>query len=231
MNKILENLQDDLRESIPAMDFHMHTAWTDGKHSSQQMIDECNKKSLKQVLFSEHARQSSGDWFGDFATEIRSLIGDCKAYVGCEVKVLDFEGNIDATDFIVEQCDLVMASVHRFPGEKGIVKDFKDTDPEVAVDTEFRLMIAVLENNKVDILGHPFGMSYNRFKQPPSQRLIEDVIKKAAKEGIAFEINSRYHQNSKQLLDLCRKYNAPISLGSNAHSIEEVGRIVEQLKH
>ena len=39
--------------------------------------------------------------------------------VGTEVKIKDFDGNLDINKSIRKKCDLVMASVHRFPGEKG----------------------------------------------------------------------------------------------------------------
>ncbi len=195
------------------------------------MYNAALENDLKFILFSEHARQQSEDWFPKFAEEIRSLPTEkCKSYVGCEVKVLDFEGNIDATKVIIDSCDLVMASVHRFPGEKGNVKDFRDTDPLIAVETEFKLSMAVLDNPDVDILGHPFGMSYRRFSQNPTDNMIKELIKKCAATNVAFELNSRYHDRIDEFLLWCNELGAPISLGSNAHKVSEVGEIKRKLK-
>lgn len=45
-----------------------------------------------------------------------------------------------------------------------------------------------------------------------------------------FEINSHYHSEVKWLLKTCIKYNTKVSLGSNAHSVKEVGQIYKLIK-
>lgn len=227
----MQKRQEDISNNQFDFDFHLHTTWTDGANSSLEMHNSALENKLKNILFSEHARMKSEDWFPKFAEEIKALPTDeCRSFVGCEVKVLDFDGNIDATKKIIDSCDLVMASVHRFPGEKGNVKDFRDTDPSKAIEIEFELSMAVLENPDVDILGHPFGMSYRRFSQNPSDDLIREVIKKCAITDVAFELNSRYHDRINEFFQWCKELGAPISLGSNAHNISEVGEIKRKLK-
>jgi putative hydrolase len=229
--KILAPLQRSAADQPAPFDFHMHTNWTDGENSSLEMYQEAVRCGLKTILFSEHARKSS-DWFGKFAKEIRALpqLG-CVAHVGVEVKALDFEGNIDCSDQIVEECDLVMGSVHRFPGEEGIVKGARsELAPKEIVDTEFRLASAMLDNPTVDILGHAFGMCYRRFGiAPPRERFIA-LIEKAARTRVAFEVNAHYHPDPWFLIRACRDAGATISLGSNAHVRGEVGRILRVLR-
>lgn len=216
---------------IPRFDFHLHTTWTDGKNSVREMHEQAVASNLEYVLFSEHARKTSEEWFERFAREIRSLPSQgCQALVGVETKVEDFEGNIDCTDKILAHCDLVMASVHRFPDKKGAVRDFNDVSAEEAVETEFHLAEAVLDNEKVDILGHPFGMSYRRFGCVPSEEKIIALIRKAAKKRKAFEINCYYHPDPWKLIRWCQQYGAYFSLGSNAHEIGDVGRVIKVLE-
>lgn len=108
---------------VVAADFHMHTTWTDGNASVVDMHRAAIAAGLRTVLFSEHARASSGDWFGKFAAEVRALPAErCKALVGAEVKVLNAQGELDIADTVRRECSLVMASVHRFPGETDIRK-------------------------------------------------------------------------------------------------------------
>jgi putative hydrolase len=216
---------------MPAADFHMHTTWTDGKASAEQMHRAAIESGLRAILFSEHARSSSGDWFSKFASEVRALSHDkCRAYVGAEVKVLNAGGDLDICPEIRRECDLVMASVHRFPGETVIRKGKEAgyTDDE-AVTLEFELARAALRKGNFDILGHPFGMCYNRFKIAPPDRLIREIAIECARAGIAFEINARYHRNPKQLFDLCIDAGAPISLGSNSHSTTELSSLQRML--
>lgn len=226
----IANLQDFSSSHFPAFDFHIHTSWTDGANTPAEMHDEAVKCGLEVILFSEHGRKTSGDWFPEFAEEIRILPTDeCRALVGLEAKVEDFEGNIDTTDEILGSCDLVMASVHRFPGKDGKPIAFADVDPDEAVDIEFELAMSVLENPAIDILGHPFGMSYKRHKATPGESRLKEVIRKAARFEVAFEVNSRYHPDPWRLIELCKQAGAPISLGSNAHRVNEVGQIIRVL--
>ena len=218
-------------KNIPKIDFHLHTTWTDGADSVQAMYDRAIQEGLGMILFSEHARKNSGDWFFRFTQEVRSLpTTSCKALVGVETKVEDVDGNLDTTPEILSLCDLVMASVHRFPGEKGTVRGFGDVSREEAPETEFKLACAILKNPNVDILAHPFGMCYRRFDAPPPEELIKKLITETAKTGIAFEINTYYHPDPWKLIRWCQEAGARISLGSNAHEVNEVGRVIKILQ-
>ena len=219
---------DDCSASgVVAADFHMHTTWTDGNASVVDMHRAAIAAGLATILFSEHARASSGDWFSKFAAEVRALPADrCKALVGAEVKVLNARGELDIADAVRRECALVMASVHRFPGETDIGKGLEaGYTEEQAVGIEFELARAALRAGDFDILGHPFGMAYRRFGFTPPHGLIRELARECARAAIAFEVNARYHERPAEMIALCREEKAPISLGSNAHAPEEVGRI------
>jgi putative hydrolase len=230
-NNILKKYQDISKLNIPMFDYHMHTNWTDGINTSYEMYERASKLGLKSILFSEHARKSSEDWFYKFANEIRLLPKfPCQALVGVEAKIVDFEGNIDSTDKIIGECDLVMASVHRFPGETNMEKMCNEVDKNDAIKIELELSLGVLENDDVDILGHPFGMSLKRFGvTPPIENFVE-IIKKASTTGVAIEVNSHYHDNVWEIINLCKDYGTTISLGSNAHNVGSVGDINNTLR-
>jgi len=228
---MLSRFQNITKENIPKIDYHMHTVWTDGENTSLEMYNRAIQEGLNSILFSEHARKTSADWFLKFSDEIRSLPkSSCQALVGVETKVVDFDGAIDSVDQILEMCDLVMASIHRFPGEKDMKKMCSDIDKKEALKIELDLSLAVLENKKVDILGHPFGMSIRRFNIQPTEDDFKQIIKKAAETGIAIEVNSHYHDNPWEIINWCKEFGALISLGSNAHNVNKVGHINRILK-
>ena len=52
-----------------------------------------------------------------------------------------------------------------------------------------------------------------------------EVIRECAHANIAFEINAQYHPNPWELVHQCVDSGAPISLGSNAHQTDQVGRV------
>jgi len=229
---MLNLFQNITRSNIPKFDYHLHTNWTDGNNTVYEMYNKSITEGLESVLFSEHARRSSVDWFMSFANEVRLLPeSSCKALVGVEAKVLDCNGNIDSVDDILDLCDLVMASVHRFPNEEKIEKIMGNYNiKEDVIKVEKDLSLAVLENKKVNILGHPFGMSIRRFNTYPSEEDFKEIISQASKTGVAIEVNPYYHKNLWDLIRWCQDYNVLISLGSNAHKVSNVGwvnRILE----
>lgn len=216
--------------NLPRIDSHLHTSWTDGKATVEEVYRAAIASELATVLYSEHSRKASADWFPSFAAEVRALPSSpCKAYVGTEVKVESFNGEIDTVPAISELCDFVMASVHRFIDVDGRTLQFAETDPGEAVDLEFKLTWAVLANPQIDILGHMFGMCYRRFKVDPPDSKICALISRAAEFGVAVEINSHYHPNARKMVQWCRDLNAPITFGSNAHTLESVGEIMRIL--
>lgn len=215
---------------IPKTDCHLHTSWTDGEASVAEVYSAAVANGLDAILFSEHSRKTSTDWFKNFVSEVRSLpCSPCRAYVGTEVKVENRKGDIDTTAEISDCCDFIMASVHRLINSNDLTIQFEDANPEHVVDIEYDLTWAVLSNPQVDILGHMFGMSYRRFGEVPPDEMIRDLIARASEHGVAVEINSYYHPNALQMIRWCQEFDAQIAFGSNAHALNEVGAIMRQI--
>jgi histidinol phosphatase-like PHP family hydrolase len=227
----LQPFQKIAPASVPKIDFHMHTKWTDGANTVREMYDRAVAIGMETIAFSEHARSTSGDWFPDFVAEVRALPkSSCKALVGVETKVVDLSGNLDCAPAVLDACDVVLASVHRFPGEKGTVRGFGDVNPAEAADLEFNLAMAILTNKRVSVLAHPFGMCYRRYFVEPGEDRMRALIAKAAEARIAFEINCHYHPDPWKLIQWCQDAGALISLGSNSHDTATVGEIVRVLE-
>ena len=166
------------------------------------------EKKIEMVLFSEHSRKTSKGWFNKFVVEIKrnqKRIKNCKLFIGTEVKIKDFKGSLDLNNLIRKRCDYIMASVHRFPGEKGnIFKNKNIYSKKKAIEIEYKLQKCI-KNSKFDILGHPFGMSLKRFNAQPKWKLFQSLIKECNRNNKIFEINFHYHKNYKKLIDECIK--------------------------
>lgn len=226
---IFESRSLDL-DNLPMTDCHLHTSWTDGEDSVADVYSSAVANGLDTILYSEHSRKNSVDWFKSFADEVRALPSTpCRAYVGTEVKVETMSGDIDTTAAISDHCDFIMASVHRLINNSNETIQFVDANPEQAVDLEYALTWAVLPNPQVNILGHMFGMSYRRFSKVPPDEMIRGLIARAAEYGVAVEVNSYYHPNALQMVLWCQEFDARIAFGSNAHAQKEVGAIMRQL--
>ena len=59
--------------SLPRTDCHLHTCWTDGVGTCLEVYRTACEMKLDTILFSEHSRKTSTDWFSDFAAEVRAL--------------------------------------------------------------------------------------------------------------------------------------------------------------
>tara|TARA_Y100000996_G_C22485537_1_gene628063 strand:+ start:322 stop:1038 length:717 start_codon:yes stop_codon:yes gene_type:complete len=230
-NIFFKDIQRQLRQNIiPRVDLHNHTNWTDGNNTVEEMYIQAIKKKITTFLYSEHSRKESGEWFNKFHKQVKNLPeSKCKPLVGTEVKVLDFKGNIDLSKDIKKKCDLIMVSVHRFPGEKGNIKKKKlDLNKKEIIDIEYELSRSAIINSEFDILGHPFGMSLKRFKINPPMKLFESLMEYCKKYNKKFEINFNYHKFPKKILKACLKKNTLIALGSNSHKKSEIGNVLNE---
>jgi histidinol phosphatase-like PHP family hydrolase len=91
-------------------DYHIHTDFTDGKMSVEQIAQLHKEFPNITMAITEHIRKEpSYDWF-----TLRDTVKhfDKSILVGVEAKVLDEDGNLDCPDKIINQADIVLGSVH-----------------------------------------------------------------------------------------------------------------------
>jgi putative hydrolase len=202
---------------------HLHTDYTDGKASVGEVIRQAEALGLDEIAFTEHVRADS-TWFVEFAEEVRRQASesDVSVLVGAEVRITDFEGRLDITPEIREQCDIVLASVHRFPGANGRPRSFKDVPREEFADIEYRLARAFLERGGADVLAHPGGMSLRQLGAFPDE-YFRSLIQECRESGVAIEISSSYLVDLPGFLDLVAETDPLVSVGSDAHRLEEMG--------
>ncbi len=216
--------------SLPGVYAHLQTSRIDGKRTFAEVYARAVEFGLGAVLYSEHCLRTSTDWFPAFAAEVRVLpLEPCRAFVGTEVKVEFQNGDIDTVPAKTELCDYGMASVHRFPDTNGEAIPFSAVNTAEVVDREFALSWAALANPQLDIPGHMFEISYLRFYVVPSDDQIQALIERAAATSVAVEINTYYHPTPVQMIRWCQEFDALITLGPNAHELDNIGDNVRVL--
>jgi histidinol phosphatase-like PHP family hydrolase len=204
------------------VDYHMHTNLTDGTASITEMIAAANRAELKEILISEHVRHTSTYW-EDFARQVRdeSLDG-VKVYVGCEAKILDLNGTLDAPAAIAPLCDAVIGSVHSAPEENGTGGSWSKMDAVTARRIELDLALAIVRQSKAHIIGHPMGMTITKFRINPREELFK-IAEACRESGKAFELNPRYCIERDVHIEAAKAAGCKVSFGSDAHFIEAVG--------
>jgi DNA polymerase (family 10) len=197
---------DDIRGDV-----HMHTVETDGKNTIEEMIEAARARGYQYMAITDHSKNlAMANGLDDKRAEahIRRIraagkkYGDIRVLAGIEVDILA-DGDLDLSDSVLEQMDVVIASVHsHFNQEPARMTD--------------RLLRAV-ENPNTSILGHPTGRLLLR--RDSYQFDMEAVFRAAAKQYVAMELNA-YPER----LDLCdvhlrlaRKHGLKVVINTDSH--------------
>jgi putative hydrolase len=99
-------------------DWHVHSRWSnDAQGSIADYCRQARANGLRLIAFTEHVRRKIEFDFRQFSADVdaaRQAFPDLVILKGCEAKVLNVAGEIDASDHVLEQCDVVIGSFHSF---------------------------------------------------------------------------------------------------------------------
>jgi putative hydrolase len=220
----------DLQPHDINCDLQIHTTRTDGKADLESILQRAVEIKLDRIAITEHVRRDT-TWFGEFANEIRQARGKyaLEVLIGCEAKALDTLGGFDASDEIMEHCDIVLGSVHRFPNGEGGYIDYATLALEQFAQIEYELALGLLRTAPIDVLAHPGGM-YSRQHGDFPIDLMRELLKASLERGIAVEISTSYLRSLPPFLDLCREINPFVSIGSDVHRLAELGNCRDRLR-
>ncbi|HTY14232.1 MAG TPA: DNA polymerase/3'-5' exonuclease PolX [Methanoregulaceae archaeon] len=196
-------------------DLHVHTNWSDGFLTIADLAKRGEELGYEYLLCSDHSA-SLGITHGldeeklkDQGHEIELVNRNgsaCTILHGIEVDILS-NGKLGLPDQALADLDVVLASVH-----SGLKEDR---------DTISRRVIGAMENEHVDIVGHPTGRIIG--KRPGFEIDMPRIIDVAATTGTALECNA-----SPWRLDIDDMYVKPardrgalISVGTDSHQYDE----------
>jgi histidinol phosphatase-like PHP family hydrolase len=228
-NGLFRRYNDISREYIYT-DKHIHSKWSDGKAGIKQIIKKAEALCLNQLAITEHIRGDS-TYFSAYADDIKSIKTKLplKVYIGFEAKIKNFKGEIDAPQSVLKKAQIRIASVHRFPIGNSLYAPGR-FEKKICQQIELDLSIAALRKKSCNVLGHPGGMSLVTYGDFPLA-FFEKIISECRNNNIAFELNSTYHAGIYRKLEpLLRRYNPFVSLGSDAHKIEDICGWLKLLK-
>ena len=225
-------LFSELTKENSNIEMQVHTDWTDGKNSVEEMIFAASGKGLETFAFTEHARASSV-YFPKFKEKVRTLSSDfpnMRVLCGVEVKILNFSGDLDLAPEIESSAEIKLASVHSFPVAKNkrvMAGSFKFED---AANIERDLAVSAIKTGRADVLAHPGGMCCRFFSKFPLQHFKTIMI--ACKDyDVAFELNYAYHREViGDIIELLRAVDPPVSIGSDAHEVSSVGKARDMVR-
>lgn len=211
--------------SIPLGDLQMHTVWTDGRPTIQDYVTTAQELRLQAIAITEHVGYESA-WFPDFVNEVEIIRNPelpLELYHGAEVSVWDYDGTLKTSDEILEQAEIVIGVVHRYPNPRGGLLSFDGLGREEALELELRASESITQNKRVDIWGHPGGTFFRKFGAF-DVGLLAPAIRNAKAHDIVVEINAKYIWDMAGFFELLQEINPMVSIGSDAHGVEELAR-------
>ncbi|AGL01169.1 DNA polymerase/3'-5' exonuclease PolX [Desulfoscipio gibsoniae] len=201
-------------------DLHIHTSWSDGLGSIEEMALRAREKGYLYMAVTDHspslkiARGLSAERLMDQFETIRALNKQWEDFyilTGVEVDILS-EGKLDQLDDVLAQADVVVASVH---------SGFKQDRNTITG----RIMAAV-ENKYVDIIGHPTGRLLG-YREPYAVD-VEEIIEAAARHNKVLEINAspdRLDLNE-YYVQLARESGVRVAINTDAHDLKRMDEMV-----
>jgi len=106
-------------------DLHMHTVFSDGRDTVEDMVRECHRLGYEYLAITDHSpgamtsRALTVDTVNQQADEIaamRERFPSMAIFHGCEVDILP-DGRLDFTDRVLQKFDIVLASLHHAAGQ------------------------------------------------------------------------------------------------------------------
>jgi DNA polymerase (family 10) len=195
-------------------DLHMHSTWTDGTATIEEMAAAAKHRGLKYIAITDHSKRVTmvGGLDGkrlrqqwaeiDRLNEQHSGITVLK---GVEVDILEHDG-LDLSDDVLSEADWVVASVHY--------------GQQQSRDQITRRVIEAIENPYVCAIGHPTGRML--LVRKPYEIDLEAVMKAAHKHRKFLELNA--HPSRLDLDDVAcaaaKGFGVPIVISTDAHRPE-----------
>ncbi|MDO5570753.1 MAG: phosphatase [Bacteroidales bacterium] len=193
------------------LDLHTHTIMSGHAYSTlQEMVKEAAERNLKILGITEHGPGIPGTcdpiYFRNIHVVPRKMYG-VELLLGSELNILDYNGTLDLDPYYYELMDIRIAGIHSLCYTPGTIEENTSA------------MIGAISNPYVDIISHPGdGTALIDF---------EPVVKAAKEFHTLLEINNsslsptrnkpQAKSNNLEILRLCKTYEIPIILGSDAH--------------
>ena len=164
-------------------DLHMHTTWSDGKYSVEEMAEAARGLGYSYIAITDHSKRMTITKGlddrrvleqGEEIDLAREKIQDIKILKGIEVDILE-DGSLDLSDEALSTLDIVLAAVHsRF---------------RLSREKQTRRILTALDNPHVNVIAHPTGRLIG---EREAYRVdMERIMEKALEKGCFLELNSQ----------------------------------------
>ena len=208
--------EDELPELVSLEDIRgdlqMHSTWSDGKASVEEMARSCLERGYEYFALTDHSQamamvqgltpERAREQWAEIE-QVQELVPGIRILKSVEVDILK-DGSLDMPDDVLEQLDVLVISVH----------SFMDQNKKTMTDRVLRAM----QHPSADILAHPTGRIINR--REPFELDVEAVLEAAADLSLAVELNA--NPNRLDFSDVhvhrAKELAVPVVISTDAHS-------------
>lgn len=224
-------------------DYHIHTRFSNIKHaknSVEEIIKEAINNNLTEIAITNHGlghltygmREDTLLAIKKEVNEQQEKYPQIKIWFGVESNILSIDGTTDITNYIIENCDIILCGYHTFVSYKTLkdawhflvcnklAKTFGIMKKKV-IKRNTDAIVNALNKYKIDILTHP------------GEKLlvdIERIAEAAEKNGTILEISDSHKHLSTEEIIICKKYNLKYAINSDSHVKETIGEYEHGLK-
>ena len=196
----------------PLIDVHTHSIASGHAYSTLvEMVSEAQDRGLKIFGITEHTPALPGACHSIYFRNLHVVPrqwGDMRLLLGAELNIINSKGDIDLEDEFFPMLDIRIAGIHKLCWENGTAEE----------NTEG--MIRVIQNPWINVISHPGDGT--------AELNFEPIVIAAKEHNTLLEINNsslnpvrgKTHKaipNNIEILNLCKKYEVPVILGSDAH--------------
>jgi DNA polymerase (family 10) len=194
-------------------DLHMHTDWSDGRATLEEMVLGAKERGHRYIAICDHARRLRDGRLEaqtKAIAELQERVSGITVLAGIEVDIRA-DGGLDYADEALAERDWVMASIHSgFDGPRERLTE---------------RLVSAMQNPYVDCIGHPTGRKINL--RPPYDLDFERVCQVAVETGTFLEINAQ--PDRLDLNDTLARAAAEAGVGivvsTDAHRLHELDNI------
>lgn len=209
--------EDELPELVSLEDIRgdlqMHSTWSDGKASVEEMARSCLERGYEYFALTDHSQamamvqgltpERAREQWAEIE-QVQEVVPGIRILKSVEVDILK-DGSLDMPDDVLEQLDVLVISVH----------SFMDQNKKTMTDRVLRAM----QHPSADILAHPTGRIINR--REPFELDVEAVLEAAADLSLAVELNA--NPNRLDFSDVhvhrAKELAVPVVISTDAHSL------------
>ena len=201
-------------------DLHMHTTFSDGTGSVEEMVDVARSLNLEYIALTDHTKNvvvANGmsdidvlrywSYLDEFNSKFKKQNIPFRILKGVEVDVLE-NGDLDLADETLAQADWVVASIH-----------FGKRQPREQIEARY---LKAMKSPYVDVIAHPTQRIIGG--EAAMDVSVDFLCENAQKYGKCLELNSQPRR-----LDLCfegvvlaRQKHVPIVISSDAHRTRQI---------